>query len=85
MVAERKSILKDMLIRTTGASKLSKYQNFGEAIQPCIVYWRTTNLKDDYAPSKITKKFSFLGVWDRVLPNTKFHFSRYLIGGGNVL
>ena len=34
-------------------STLSKKpQNYRGAIQPCIVYWGSTNLKDEYAPIK---------------------------------
>ena len=72
MAAERKSILKNMLIRTTRASKLSKYQNYGEAIQPCIVYLSTTNLKDEYAPNEITINIFIFGSLGQVLLNTKF-------------
>ena len=76
MAAKRKSVLKDMLIRTTRASKLSKYQNFGEAIQPCIVYWRTTNLKGEYEPNKITIKiFSFGSLGQGIAKYKIFTFS----------
>ena len=43
------------------ASTLPKnIQNYCGAIQPCIVYWGTTNLKDEYAPNKIVNKISWV-------------------------
>ena len=45
-----------------GFYTIRKIQNFREAIQPCIVYWGTTNLKDKYAPNKtVIKIFMSLG------------------------
>ena len=76
-----------------GLFTIQKTQNYGGAIQPCIVYWGTTNLKDKYAPNKIVIKIFIFVEFGTVLlfsakigqfqiPN--FHFSKYLIGGGNV-
>ena len=76
------------------ASTLSKKPNCGGAIQSCIVYWGTTNLKGEYAPNKIVIKVFIFVEFETVLVVSEnigqcqiqnFHFSRYLIGGDNVL
>ena len=83
-----------MLIRTTGIGPLlyPKTQNYGGAIQSYIVHWSTTNLKYKYTSNKIVNRvitifisveFGTANIGQCQIPN--FHFSRYLIGGGNVL
>ena len=81
-------ILEDMLTQTTrmGFYTIQHTQNYGGAIQSCIVYQGTINLKDKYAPNKNSKTSNknchFCGVWDsstifskqRTMPNTKLSF-----------
>ena len=68
-------------IQKTLSFTLSKKHNYGGTIQPCIVYWGTTNLTDEYSPTKIViKAFIFvelgtvllLSQKHRTMPNTKF-------------
>ena len=76
------------------AYSLSQKHNHGGAIQPCIVYWGTTNLQDEYSANKIVMKIFIFMEFGTVLLLSgnvgqcqiqNFHFSRYLIVGGNVL
>ena len=76
------------------ASALSKKHNYGRAIQPYIVYWTALNLKGEYAPYKIVIKIFIFVKFGTVLLLSEnigqcqiqhFHFSRYPIGGCNVL
>ena len=73
---------------------IQKTQNHDGAIQPYIVYWVTNNLKDVYAPYKIvitifnSVEFGTVLLLSANIEQCQiqnFHFSRYLIGGGNVL
>ena len=70
------------------AFALSKKHIYVGAIQPCIVYWGTTNLKDEYAPNKIVIKIFIFAEFGTVLLLSEnigqcqiknFHFFRYLI------
>ena len=76
------------------AFTLSKKHNYGGTTQPCIVYWGTTNLTDEYSPTKIViKTFIFvefgtvllLSKKHRTIPNTKFPLFQIPLVGGNVL
>ena len=73
-----------------GLSAIQKTQKYGGATPPCIVYWGTTNLKDEYVPHKIVIKIVIFAEFRTVLLLSNSiaensNFSRYLIGGGNVL
>ena len=76
------------------AFALSKKYTYVGAIQPCRVYWGTTNLKDEYASNKIVIKIFIFAEFGTVLLLSEnmgqcqiknFHFFRYLIVRGNVL
>ena len=73
-----------------GLSTIQKTQKYGGATPPCIVYWGTTDLKDEYVPHKIVIKIVIFAKFRTVLLLSNSiaknsNFSRYLIGGGNVL
>ena len=84
----------DTKIQSWASTPSKKHITMVGAIQPCIVYWCTTNPKDEYAPNKtLIKIFIFVESETVLLLSVNigpckiqnFHFSRYLIGGGNVL
>ena len=69
MAVLRNSILEDTLLRTTrvGSLHYQKKHNYGGDIQPCLVYWGTINLKDEYAPNKIVIKIIIFVEFGTVL------------------
>ena len=64
MGAWRNSIFEDTMIRTTGIGPLhypKKHRIIVGLFHHALVYWGTTNLKDEYAPKKIVIKI-FMGL-----------------------
>ena len=72
-------------------SILSKRHSYDGTFQLCIVYWGTTNLKDEHTPNKIVGLIKILIFVEfrtvLLLPENigqwqiqNFYFSRYVIG-----